>query len=167
MLAADWARVANRTTAQRLALLVFRVGQYLHARGRRGPLYYAWRIADLFYLRAVLGAELPRTAMIGAGLALPHAGRGVSIGEDTVIGANSMIFPRVTIGREGKRRSPRLGDDVYVGTGACILGEVTIGSGAHIGANTVVLQDVPEGATAFGVPARVLKGMQSAVLAGR
>jgi serine O-acetyltransferase len=64
----------------------------------------------------------------------------------------------VTIGTNMEREGvPVLGDDVFVGAGAKILGPVRIGSGARIAANSLVLQDVPEGATAIGVPARVLR----------
>jgi serine acetyltransferase len=157
MLSADWARSANQTVAQRLSLLIFRVGQLVHRRGRRDPLFCLWRIADLLYLRALLGAELSPTAEVGPGLAIPHAARGVVLGHHVTIGRNSMIFHRVTIGRDGPSEPPRLGDDVYVGVGACILGPVAVGAGARVGANAVVIRDVPERAIVFGVPARVVK----------
>jgi serine O-acetyltransferase len=161
ILAADWAREANCRPAQQLTLLVFRVGQLVAHRRRKGPLYLLWRLADLFYLRALLGAELSPAARVGPGLALPHAGRGVVIGHGVVIGGNSMIFWRVTIGPDGDTASPRLGDDVSVGAGACIIGDVSIGSRVRVGPNSVVLDDIPSDATAFGVPARYLRGLTS------
>jgi serine O-acetyltransferase len=127
----------------------------VHLSGRRGLLYYAWRLADLVYMRAVLGAELSPKARIGPGLALPHAGRGVVIADDAVIGSNAMIFWRVTIAAD-EHGAPRLGDDVSVATGAFIVGDITVGAGARIGANSLVLEDVPPKGVAFGVPARVL-----------
>ena len=74
------------------------------------------------------------------------------------MGERCMISHGVTIGVLGGDRLgvPRLGNDVYVGCGAKILGPVTIGDGAIIGANAVVLEDVPAGATAVGVPARII-----------
>jgi serine acetyltransferase len=157
VLSADWARSANQTVAQRLSLLIFRTGQLVNRRGRRDLFFCLWRIADLMYLRALLGAELSPTAEVGPGLAIPHAGRGVVLGHYVTIGRNSMIFHRVTIGRDGPSEPPRLGDDVYVGVGACILGPVTVGAGARVGANAVVIRDVPDRAIVFGVPARVVK----------
>lgn len=156
-LAADWGRPENVTAAQRSALLVWRCGQYLKARPGRGIAYYLWRIADLVYLRAVLGAELSPTARIGPGLALPHAGRGVAVGHTAAVGANSMIYQRATIGGEARGEGPVMGENVTVGIGACVLGPVSIGAGARIGPNTVVTTDVACNAVAFGVPARVLR----------
>jgi serine O-acetyltransferase len=73
------------------------------------------------------------------------------------VGAGTVIAPFVTIGLvEGGMEGPTIGANVNVGTGACILGTVTVGDGAGIGAGAVVLDDVPAGATAVGVPARVL-----------
>jgi serine O-acetyltransferase len=157
VLSADWARSANQTVAQRVSLLIFRTGQLVNRRGRHDLLFCLWRIADLVYLRALLGAELSPTAEVGPGLAIPHAARGVVLGHYVTIGRNSMIFHRVTIGRDGPSEPPRLGDDVYVGVGACILGPVTVGAGARVGANAVVIRDVPDRAIVFGVPARVVK----------
>jgi serine O-acetyltransferase len=153
----DFARPANRTHAQRLTLVIVRVGQLVHERRMRGVVRLLWRLADVIYLRIVMGAEFSPSARIGPGLAVPHAGRGVSIADDAVIGGNCMIFPFVTIGRDGRSASPCLEDDVTVGTGARILGPVTVGSRARVGANSVVIRDVPDGATAFGVPARNLR----------
>ena len=158
LLSADWARPANQTVAQRLSLLIFRTGQLVHRRHRHGPIFWLWRLADLVYMRSLLGAEMSPTAEVGPGLALPHAARGVVLGHHVTIGRNSMIFHRVTIGRDGPSEPPRLGDDVYVGVGACILGPVTVGAGARVGANAVVIRDVPDRAIVFGVPARVVKG---------
>jgi serine O-acetyltransferase len=155
--AADWARPENETPAQRLVLLVWRLGQYLHARRRRGIAYYVWRAADLVYLRAVLGADLSPTANIGPGLALPHVARGVAIGDTVTVGPNSMIYQRATIGNDAGGGGPWVGDNVSVGVGACVLGQVSVGTGARISPNAVVTSDVPAHAVAFGVPARILR----------
>lgn len=157
LISSDFARIENSGGVHRAVLFVFRLGQYVHDRGRRGPLFLIWRLADVLFLRLLLGTELPPSVQVGPGLAIPHAARGLVLHRNVVIGSGATILHRVTIGtREGDLGVPVLGDDICVGTGACILGGVRIGDGARIGANAVVLHDVPGGAAAGGVPARVL-----------
>lgn len=105
--------------------------------------------------RAATGIEIHPAAVVGRRLFIDH-GMGVVIGETAVVGDDVVLFHGATLGgkamRTGKRH-PTLGDGVVVGTGAKILGPVWIGDGAQIGANAVVLKDVPPGSVAVGVPA--------------
>jgi serine O-acetyltransferase len=96
-------------------------------------------------------------ASIGEGLYIGHVG-GVLISPHAVIGRDCDISHRVTIGSSamGREGAPVLGDNIYIGTGATLVGKIRIGSGAKIAANTLVIDDVPEGATMMGVPGRVL-----------
>jgi serine O-acetyltransferase len=96
-------------------------------------------------------------ASIGEGLYIGHVG-GVHISQYAVIGKNCDISHRVTIGVSGMGRKgvPVLGDNVYVGPGSTLVGKIRIGDGARIAANTLVLDDVPAGATVMGVPGRVM-----------
>jgi serine O-acetyltransferase len=96
-------------------------------------------------------------ATIGGGLCIGHIG-GVHINPQAVIGKNCDIAHRVTIGASamGRQGAPVLGDNVYVGTGATLVGKIKIGSGAKIAANTLVISNVPEGATVMGVPGRII-----------
>ncbi|HEY3437191.1 MAG TPA: serine O-acetyltransferase EpsC [Actinotalea sp.] len=107
--------------------------------------------------RALTGIEIHPGAQIGRRLFIDH-GMGVVIGETAVVGDDVVLFHGATLGgkamRRGKRH-PTLGDNVVVGAGAKILGPVWIGDGAQIGANAVVVKDVPAHATAVGVPAVV------------
>jgi len=103
----------------------------------------------------VTGSDIDITASIGHGLSLPHP-TGVVIHKDAVIGPDCLILSCVTIGTRVGKGAPVLGRHVDVGTGAKILGAIRIGDRAVIGANAVVLTDIPAGATAVGVPARVL-----------
>lgn len=107
----------------------------------------------------VTGADIAWTANIGPGLVTWHP-TGVVIGPGTTIGRNCAIQQGVTIGAARSKRSPKgepvIGDDVYLGAGSRLLGRLTVGSGARIGANAVVLGNVPPGAVAVGVPARIL-----------
>jgi serine O-acetyltransferase len=96
-----------------------------------------------------------RGAEFGPGLVIIHS-NGIVINGAVRGGANIKIEHQVTIGAE-KRESPVLGDGVFIGAGAKIIGPVKIGTGAKIGANAVVLHDIPDYATAVGIPARVVK----------
>ena len=109
--------------------------------------------------RGLTGIEIHPAATIGRGLFIDH-GMGVVIGETTVIGKNVTLFQGVTLGGTGKekgKRHPTLGDNVVVGTGAKVLGSITIGNNSIIGANAVVLRDVPDHSTVVGVPGRIAK----------
>ena len=108
-------------------------------------------------VRAVTGVEIHPGAQLGRRLFIDH-GMGVVIGETAVVGDDVLLFHGVTLGgrsmRRGKRH-PTLGDNVTVGAGAKVLGPVQIGSGAQIGANAVVITDVPPDYVAVGIPAKI------------
>jgi serine O-acetyltransferase len=107
-------------------------------------------------VETAVGVSLPKAARIGPGLRIWHFG-GIFLHPDTVIGANCTLRQGVTIGnREAGGPVPVLGDDVDVGAYAQLLGGIRIGHGCKIGAMSVVLCDVPDGATAVGAPARVI-----------
>jgi len=78
------------------------------------------------------------------------------IHKEVVIGSNVTICQNVTVGGRGKAGAPVIEDNVFIGAGACVLGPVRIGNGARIGANAVVLADIPAGAVAVGIPARIV-----------
>jgi serine O-acetyltransferase len=107
--------------------------------------------------RFLTGIEIHPAAQLGRRLFIDH-GMGVVIGETAMVGDDVVLFHGSTLGgrsmRKGKRH-PTLGDNVVVGAGAKVLGPVWIGDGARIGANAVVVKDVPAGAVAVGVPAVV------------
>ncbi|WP_093377880.1 DapH/DapD/GlmU-related protein [Flavimobilis marinus] len=109
--------------------------------------------------QAATGADLAWQARIGPGAILFHP-QGVVIGQTVTIGARCQIQQGVTIGGLGQAGAivtpmPMIGSGVRIGAGARILGGVKIGDDANIGANAVVLIDVPPGRTAVGVPARI------------
>lgn len=132
------------------------------------------RIAHWFYVRKHFviarwisqfarhrtGIEIHPGAQIGKGLFIDH-GMGVVIGETAEIGDNVTIFHGVTLGGTGKeknvKRHPTVGDNVVIGAGAKILGPIKIGNNVKIGANSVVLKDVPPYATVVGIPGKVVK----------
>ena len=105
------------------------------------------------------GIEIHPGATIGKGLFIDH-GMGVVIGETTIIGDNCTIYQNVTLGGTGKesgKRHPTLGDNVMVGSGAKVLGPFKVGNNARIASGAVVLEEVPENATAVGVPAKIVR----------
>src|SRR4051794_25593119 len=122
------------------ALLAHRVAHALHE--SRVPLLPR---ALAYASRAVTGIEIHPAARIGDGLFIDH-GLGVVIGETAEIGDGVTLYQGVTLGGTGfatGKRHPTIGDDVTVGSGAKLLGPVTIGDGAKVGANSVVITDVP------------------------
>lgn len=98
-------------------------------------------------------------AEIGEGCVFQHNGLGVVISEHAILGERCMVYQHVTIGalQDGSKEVPVIGNDVVIGAGATLLGPIKIGDGAKIGAGAVVLKDVPEGVTAVGVPAKILR----------
>ena len=104
--------------------------------------------------RAVTGVEIHPAAKIGSDFFIDH-GSGVVIGETTEIGDRVTLYQGVTLGGTGfarGKRHPTLRDDVTVGSGAKLLGPVTVGRNAKVGANTVVIEDVPPHTTVVGNP---------------
>jgi serine O-acetyltransferase len=107
-----------------------------------------------YMTRAVTGVEIHPAAVIGKEFFIDH-GAGVVIGETAVIGNRVTLYQGVTLGGTGfqrGKRHPTVGDNVTVGSGAKLLGPIDVGSGAKVGANTVVVEDVPPGATVVGNP---------------
>jgi serine O-acetyltransferase len=105
---------------------------------------------------AVTGADIPLGTSMGGGISMPHP-NGIVVFPGIVIGPNCHLSEQVTLGtREGRHGGPRLGAGVFVGPGAKVLGPVVIGDGAVIEPNSVVLQDVPPGCIAMGIPAVLL-----------
>lgn len=159
----DLSRVIENDPAARSKIEVFLLYPTIHA-------LIAYRISHFFYTkklfflarlisqisRFLTGIEIHPGAKIGKGLVIDH-GMGVVIGETAEIGDNVLLYHGVTLGGTGKdkgKRHPTVGDNVIIGSGAKVLGAIYIGSNSKIGANSVVLKDVPEGATAVGIPAK-------------
>jgi serine O-acetyltransferase len=131
------------------ALLAHRVAHALHAVGV--PLLP--RMIALVS-RAITGIEIHPAARIGEGLFIDH-GAGVVIGQTAEIGNNVTLYQGVTLGGTGfatGKRHPTVQDNVTIGSGAKLLGPITIGHGSKIGANSVVVTDVPPNCTVVGNP---------------
>jgi serine O-acetyltransferase len=109
--------------------------------------------------RAVTGIEIHPSARIGRGLFIDH-GTGVVIGETAELGEDVTLYQGVTLGGTGfatGKRHPTVEDNVTIGSGAKLLGPITVGHGSKIGANSVVIADVPSHATVVGNPGHVVR----------
>jgi len=115
--------------------------------------------------RWLTGIEIHPGATIGNGVFIDH-GMGVVIGETAEVGDGCTIYQGVTLGGtslyKGAKRHPTLGRNVVVSAGAKVLGGFTVGDNAKIGSNAVVIKPVPEGATAVGIPARIIQAEDTA-----
>jgi serine O-acetyltransferase len=133
-----------------MAMVFYRLMQYC-GNHRLAPLEMLFNKLNSMFCNCIIG----RGAEFGPGFVLIHA-TGVVINGGVRGGSRVVLEHQVTIGAE-RRKTPVLGDDVFVGAGAKVIGQVTIGSHARIGANAVVVKDVPAYATAVGVPAKVVR----------
>ena len=136
------------------ALLWHRVAHWLYLHRR----YFLARWVSQ-HARNKTGIEIHPGATIGRRLVIDH-GCGIVIGETAEIGDDCLLYQGVTLGGTGKdqgKRHPTLGNNVMVGSGARVLGPFKVGDNARIAAGAVVLSEVPPGATAVGVPARIVR----------
>ena len=136
------------------ALLFHRAAHALHEKGHA---FAARTISQS--ARLLTGIEIHPAAKIGRGLVIDH-GAAVVIGETAEIGNDCTIYQGVTLGGTGKdtgKRHPTIGNNVLIGAGAKVLGPFKVGDGARIAAGAVVLEEVPENATAVGIPAHVVR----------
>lgn len=114
----------------------------------------SWALICHRFWSVVCGVDIPISVKFGRGILMPHT-NGIVIHGNSVIGENCLIFHQVTIGTRNSE-PPIIGNNVDIGAGAKILGSIKIGDHANIGANAVVITDVPAYATAVGIPAKII-----------
>jgi serine O-acetyltransferase len=134
-----------------------RISHWLWKRGARVA---ARTLAEL--TRILTGVDIHPGATLGAGLFIDHA-TGVVIGETAEVGEDVMIYHGVTLGGSGRdtgKRHPTIGDRVVIGAGAKVLGAIKIGDDSRIGANAVVVKEVPSSAVVVGVPGQIISREQ-------
>src|SRR6266542_1051044 len=163
----DIAVVFDRDPAARSTWEVLTCYPGLHAlTWHRWVAHPLWRAGFLWLARWLshwgrwlTGIEIHPGATIGRRVFIDH-GMGVVIGETAEIGDDCTLYHGVTLGgtswRKKEKRHPTLGRNVVVGAGAKILGPILVGDDAKVGSNAVVVRDVPAGATAVGIPARIV-----------
>ena len=155
-----------RDPAARSRLEIFLLYPGVHAviYHRIAHRFYRWGLKFIARLvsqwsRFCTGIEIHPGARIGRRLVIDH-GMGIVIGETAEIGDDCLLYHGVTLGGTGKeqgKRHPTIGNNVLISAGAKVLGPFRVGDGARIAANAVVLQEVPENATAVGIPAQIVR----------
>lgn len=136
------------------ALINHRIAHFLYKKGYK-------KIARILsgLTQLITKVDIHPAAKIGRNVFIDHA-TGLVIGETAQIGNNVLLYQNVTLGgvslNKGQKRHPTLKDGVVIGAGAKILGDIIIGENSKIGANSVVVKDVPPNSTAVGIPARII-----------
>ena len=158
--------VFERDPAAKNVLEVLTCYPGLHAVWMHRVAHFLWKLKlpliprlISHFNRFLTGIEIHPGATIGKKFFIDH-GSGVVIGETTEIGDNVLLYSEVVLGGTSlakKKRHPTLKDNVVVGAGAKVLGAITLGEGSKVGAGSVVVKDLPAGATAVGIPARIVK----------
>ena len=136
------------------ALIIYRVAHLFY----KARLFFIARLLSQS-ARFMTGIEIHPGARIGKRFFIDH-GMGVVIGETAIVGDDVLLYHGVTLGGTGLeqgKRHPTVGNNVVIGGGAKILGNITIGDNSYIGANAVVIKDVPPNSTVVGVPGRLTK----------
>lgn len=150
--------------------LVYRIGHWIYGfKPRAAPLRWLLIVAKALHFIAfrlteiLTGISIEAEARIGRGLYIGHFG-GIIVGADVSLGDHCNLSQGVTLGESGRGRergSPQIGDRVFIGPGAMVLGAVSVGDDAVIGANTVVLRDIPIRGVAVGNPAQIVSSSGS------
>ena len=109
-------------------------------------------------IRILFACVIPPTAELGKGCRMPH-GLGIVIHHRAIVGDNTTIYQHVTIAGSGGG-VPRIGSNCIIGAGAFLHGAIALGNNVKIGANAVVLSDIPDNCTAVGIPAKIVKGKE-------
>ncbi len=158
--------IMENDPAARSKIEVFLLYPSIHARIFHIISHYLYKKKRFFSARLIsqigrflTGIEIHPGAVLGDYILIDH-GMGVVIGETAEVGNRVTIYHQVTLGGTGKdkgKRHPTVGDNVVIGAGTKVLGPIYIGSNSKIGANSVVLQDVEEGSTVVGIPAREVR----------
>lgn len=138
----------------KLVVYIYNFALYLH--NLKIPILP--QLINILFVRLLFGCQVSLGAKIGKGTVLGYGGLGIVIHDRAVIGENVMVGSGVTIGGTSKiYEVPVIGDMTMIAPGAKILGPVSIGKNCVIGANAVVLKDVPDNTIVGGIPAKVLK----------
>jgi serine O-acetyltransferase len=133
-----------------IVMKLYRIEHFCYKHHMKFVAIIIWRLIHLLF-----SCYIPYTVELGKGVNIAH-GLGIVIHQKTKVGSNTLIYQNVTLGGRNGKGGPIIGENCIIGAGACILGEINIGNNVKVGANAVVLKDVPDNCTVVGVPARVI-----------
>lgn len=156
---ADWDRERVKSFWSPARQLLKSIRDYQEKSGKQGLLSKLTKKTAVLRYRfwtVITGADIPINCIIGGGLSIPHP-NGIVIHPQAKIGVNCLIHQQVTIGVSRRNnQAPIIKGHVDIGAGAKIIGDITIGEHALIGANAVVVKDVPAYAIVAGIPAKII-----------
>jgi serine O-acetyltransferase len=153
----DWQREQSKRfwdPSRKLLKAIRDYQKYLYKKSYVTSFYKKLAVLRYRFWSVATGADIPLNSNIAGGLLIPHP-NGIVIHPNAKIGPNCLIFQQVTIG-EKDGGVPTIGGHVDIGAGAKVLGAIVIGNNVRIGANSVVINDVADGCTVVGIPARVI-----------
>lgn len=134
-----------------IAMKFYRVERWLY-------IHHFTIFAKIIYriMQIILGCTIPYTVDLGKNVTISHF-HGIVIHHESKVGEGTYLYQHVTLGGRNGQRGPYIGKNCIIGAGACILGNIKIGDNVNVGANAVVLHDVPNNCTIVGVPAKIVK----------
>jgi len=129
----------------------YRVERWFYEKKLRLPAKLVYHMIQILF-----GCTIPYSTVLEEGVNIAHF-HGVVLHQNSRVGAGTVIHSNVCLGGRNGKGGPNVGKRCVLGTGAVILGEITIGDDVNVGANSVVLEDVPSGCTVVGAPARIVR----------
>lgn len=133
-----------------IVMKLYRIEHFFYQHRMKLLAILMWRLIHILF-----SCYIPYTVEMGKGVNIAH-GVGIVIHQNVKVGANTLIYQNVTLGGRNGKGGPVIGENCIIGSGACVLGEIKIGNNVKIGANAVVVKDVPDNCTVVGVPARII-----------
>ena len=134
-----------------IVMKFYRIERYLYIHNMKMCAIFIWRLIYILF-----NCSIPPTTVLEKDVNIAH-GIGIVIHQNSIIGEGTYIYQNVTI---GSGNGPKIGKNCLLGAGCCILGDINLGDNVKVGANAVVIKDVPENCTVVGVPARIINNRE-------
>lgn len=130
---------------------LYRMERWLYTHNRRASSKIIYHLMQI-----VFGCTIPPSTELGKDVIIAHS-HGIVLHQNSKVGDGTALYQNVCLGGRNGSRGPVIGRNCFVGAGACVLGEINIGNNVKIGANSVVITDVPDNCTVVGVPGKIVK----------